>query len=1076
MVLAVVLLGGSLLGGSLVGGVPVGAANSAGEWLVDSDRDGRPDSRGFAGRDRYETALLLARHFADGGVPGSVDAVIVASGESQIDAVAAAGLAGYVEAPVILTYRDRLPRGVAEFVDAQRPGTVYVAGGPSAVSDAVVARLEGLASRPRVRRVAGADRYATAAAMAKMIRPSARWCESDDEAVLLANGDRVPFTSAVLAGPLSYQMQTPLLLTAADRLPAASAEFIRGNGIDRVVIIGDKTEVSDAVADEAAALGARVDRYAGADAAATSVRVAELMWEGCGGLRADRTHVALVSQGSTADGVAAGPVLGRGIGRDDRPAPILLVGKSLPGSVRDWLAGTPTTDSAGSKTHLAVVAVGGTAAVSAGVVTAAVDAAGTAPALSARISFDTSERSRFTLTFSDRLRLSSDALSAADRKALASMVYVNGSNVEVNNFTVNEGYTAPDACSAGAGTQLLVLLPAPPGYRLLQPGDRVELRPNRNSMLGAGGDRRMVQAASAVFPALPPPASVDPTPTVVAVEGQTKMQLYLDAYSYPDRGNVNTQIDGTAGKISVTTARFKNRPGPKVKPDDGYDLESVGNASGFPGYNVNLVLAEAYNWNPGEDSDTTDTNEAAGSKYFLRAGDTVTVDRGALTHTASRTQSRFARTTVSKRVPKFAVTSVRVGRPDTGVNDDPADDAKPGGLPAVVALDGNANDSTPLISRRALGFVGRANTTTYLHVRPRWDGYAAGALGNEWTVRTLFSPDWDPNGAQRLDVDVNKYATGVGGQISVTFVGGSFTLGDVYDILRADKEFAANFDVYYPPEAGELSNNCNWRRVRVNAKEWAETSSGTAIGDQQVRNQPTFFGGGVSSVGIEITFGDWVADLPGTATGQKLRDQVLAALVPGHVLSNVPAGFRTNGEVRHIQSNESGGDPVGRDASMLVDMLTHSARPYTPANHDHYTAVVSSADNGTVGSSGLPTKTFHVRVTTRDPQRLPGLRTGAGKGVVSFGGEYWSTTAGTLAGSPAAVAYSYLWANGSDQAADTSLGVPGRLPAEIDDDRDGAADKAKTATSEPADYASAAGRVRAVSGDVPSLRPGNPLG
>ena len=55
--------------------------------------------------------------------------------------------------------------------------------------------------------------------------------------------------------------------------------------------------------------------------------------------------------------------------------PMLVVGDTLPAAVRDFLAATPQADSEGDKVNLTIVAIGGTAAVSASVMSAALDAA-----------------------------------------------------------------------------------------------------------------------------------------------------------------------------------------------------------------------------------------------------------------------------------------------------------------------------------------------------------------------------------------------------------------------------------------------------------------------------------------------------------------------------------------------------------------------------------------------------------------------------------------------------------------------------------------------------------------------------
>ena len=94
--------------------------------------------------------------------------------------------------------------------------------------------------------------------------------------------------------------------------------------------------------------------------------------------------VALVSQDGLPDGVAASPVLTSTFADGDL-VPMLVVGDTLPASVRDCLAATPAEDADGNKVNLGIVAIGGAAAVSQSVVDAALSAASSADDLTVSI-------------------------------------------------------------------------------------------------------------------------------------------------------------------------------------------------------------------------------------------------------------------------------------------------------------------------------------------------------------------------------------------------------------------------------------------------------------------------------------------------------------------------------------------------------------------------------------------------------------------------------------------------------------------------------------------------------------------
>ena len=126
----------------------------------------------------------------------------------------------------LLTPTDSLHGGVADFIEDYGVDTIYVLGGSAAVADSVLEDMEALANEPTVTRIEGADRYATAAAIAAQLGGGAAWCGGEDAAAILVNGGDVSLAEAMMVGPIAHRMQLPVLLTAADELPSATADFI----------------------------------------------------------------------------------------------------------------------------------------------------------------------------------------------------------------------------------------------------------------------------------------------------------------------------------------------------------------------------------------------------------------------------------------------------------------------------------------------------------------------------------------------------------------------------------------------------------------------------------------------------------------------------------------------------------------------------------------------------------------------------------------------------------------------------------------------------------------------------------
>ena len=507
------LLGASLL--AVVAGSPAQAANTARELLVDTNSDGVDDAREFGGRDRYDTALRLARNFAKGkDGAGQVPTAFIASGATLVDAVAVSGLAGHEDAPVLLTPGRSLHNGVADFLEDNDVGTIYVLGGSAAVSDSVVAELEALDNEPEVSRIQGADRYATAAAIASELGAGSSWCGSDEASAILVNGGDVSLAYAMMVGPIAYRLELPVLLTGRRTLPAATADFLRSEDVEHVVIVGGTGSVASSV--ETALVGAGVDtveRVAGDFAAGTSVALAELaMGECAADLRpVSPDTVALVHSDALPDGVAAAPVLADTFAGGDL-VPMLLVNDTLPTSVREYLAVTPDVHADGDKLELKIVAIGGTAAVGADVVDSALRESASADALNVRIgaSADTNGDgavdaddvpipgdTSVILYFSGPIKLGSESLTSTIRD----IVELNGAPARLADGNAVSHVSANDPCEPDEVT----LSFANP----LRARDLISIAPG--ATLGSGANAQQVRTASVEVTA---PAVVRTRPSV----------------------------------------------------------------------------------------------------------------------------------------------------------------------------------------------------------------------------------------------------------------------------------------------------------------------------------------------------------------------------------------------------------------------------------------------------------------------------------------------------------------------------------------------------------------------------------
>ena len=229
---------------------------------------------------------------------------------------------------------------------AASPSTALVLGGPVAVPAGVAGGLAPCVDT--VDRVAGADRYATAVALARR--------GPDGGPVYLASGRS--FADGLAAGPVVAAAGGVLLLTEPDHLPDATRDELRRRGADQVVVLGGPAAVSADVMEQLRDLGLSSRRVGGADRYATAAELATAFPAGV-----DRV---VVATGRTfADALAIGPVAARD------GAPILLV---EPDRVPD-----PVVTQLRRLAPREVVVLGGTTAVSAAVATRLRELTGVAP-------------------------------------------------------------------------------------------------------------------------------------------------------------------------------------------------------------------------------------------------------------------------------------------------------------------------------------------------------------------------------------------------------------------------------------------------------------------------------------------------------------------------------------------------------------------------------------------------------------------------------------------------------------------------------------------------------------------------
>ena len=268
----------------------------------------------ISGPSRFDTAIATSQD--EFPVTGSASAVVLTRADNYPDALAGVPLAAKVGGPLLLTSSAALNPTVSVEIQRVLPagGTVYILGGTAAVSAAVAATLT--ANHFVVKRLAGSDRFATAAVIADAL--------GDPTTVFEATG--LNFPDALAGGPAAIMSGAAILLTNGSAQAPATAAYLAAHSGGTHYALGGPA----AAADPSATSIVGTDRYE------TAARVADTFFT-------TPTAVGVATGTNFPDALAAGPDLG------SKQAPLLLVppAGALPeGSTGELLFDTPTLRSA----------------------------------------------------------------------------------------------------------------------------------------------------------------------------------------------------------------------------------------------------------------------------------------------------------------------------------------------------------------------------------------------------------------------------------------------------------------------------------------------------------------------------------------------------------------------------------------------------------------------------------------------------------------------------------------------------------------------------------------------------------
>lgn len=243
----------------------------------------------LAGSSRYGTAAAVSKRFFAPDRP----VVFVVTGADFPDGLAAGPAGARLNGPVLFTGRDSVPGSTGAELRRLRPARIVVVGGPGVVSESVRRDLSAFTTGS-VTRVAGTDRYATAAALSRTTHPRG------STIAYVASG--AAFPDARSGGAAAGVQNAPMLLTGAASLPASTRAELERLAPERIMLIGGTGAVSTSVANQLAGI-AVTERVAGATRYSTALAVSRRVFG------PDRPGAVIATGRDWPDALASGPVV-----------------------------------------------------------------------------------------------------------------------------------------------------------------------------------------------------------------------------------------------------------------------------------------------------------------------------------------------------------------------------------------------------------------------------------------------------------------------------------------------------------------------------------------------------------------------------------------------------------------------------------------------------------------------------------------------------------------------------------------------------------------------------------------------
>ena len=190
---------------------------------------------------------------------------VVLAGKNRVsDALCSAPLAGYLNAPILLSDKNTLNPNLVDELKRLKVKNIYITSGNNVISSNVKKAL--VSKGYKIIDCSGVDKYETSNKIAKLI--------NKDNKFILASGEN--FNDIPSISPYAYENKIPILLTRKNKIPNYNFDLL--NSESSILAIGGYKTIDKGVYKQIENKGTKARRIAGLDRFETSKLIVEKLY------------------------------------------------------------------------------------------------------------------------------------------------------------------------------------------------------------------------------------------------------------------------------------------------------------------------------------------------------------------------------------------------------------------------------------------------------------------------------------------------------------------------------------------------------------------------------------------------------------------------------------------------------------------------------------------------------------------------------------------------------------------------------------------------------------------------------